>query len=777
MPFQLYSQQFFSISGTVYSNDGSTLPGATVFLHELNLGTTTNSEGFFEILKVKPGNYHVHIYYTGFETAVKTFRIDSKNEYFTFLMKPSSLELKAFVLEESILNIDNNERSLNVEVIDKGFIEKNASTSFAKTLEKIPGINSINMGTGISKPVIRGMSFNRIAVAENGVKQEGQQWGADHGLEIDQYNVERVEIIKGPASLIYGSDAMGGVINIRPPVFPQEGSFISSLTSFGATNNDLLGTSLFAAGNTKGKIFRARLTHQTYGDYKVPAEDFTYNGFVLPLINNRLKNTAGQETSFSSTFGLNRNWGYSTVTVSVFGQHAGLFAGAHGTPRAYQLGDDGDNRDIGYPAQKTQHVKVLSNTNVLLKKNWLTMDIGYQQNHRQEMSLPHAHGIQSPINTGNIEHDLLLQTWSANMRYHHQASERSSRIYGVSGIFQQHRRQGFQFLLPDFISGNAAAFIFQKYKLREKLNVNAGLRYDQTVLDIKSYLEPIYEKPGQTELRAKNPAIVRNFGNFSGGAGLAWIISEKFDLKTNLGSSFRTPTPNELSSNGIHHGAFRFEMGDSSLVPERGYQLDIGLHYHKGDFIVAFTPFFNYFHNYIFLAPSGRFSPLPEAGQVYRFSQTEAILTGGELKADYHLTEALHLGFTSEYVYSMDLKNYYPLPFIPPFSSEVELEYEVEKAGKHLQKSFFNVAVKGFSPQKQTGRNEPATPGYFLINFNAGTNVEISGYKFKVLFSINNLADTHYLNHLSRYRILNLPEPGRNFRISFSFPLYKVGNQ
>ncbi|MBA3898852.1 MAG: TonB-dependent receptor [Bacteroidetes bacterium] len=770
IPATLFAEQKFSVSGTVRSTEGPTLPNATIFVHELNIGTTTDSEGYFEFLKIKPGSYHVHVYYTGYETAVKTFKVEDKPERLEIFLKPTSLELKAFVLEESILNIDNDERSIAVDVIDKNFIEKNASSSFAKTLEKLPGINSINLGTGISKPVIRGMSFNRIVVAENGIKQEGQQWGADHGLEIDQYNIERVEIIKGPASLIYGSDAMGGVVNIRPPVFPVDGTFASSVNLFGATNNDLLGTSLMAAGNKKGKIFRFRLTHQNYGDYKVPAESFNYNGYILPIVNGRLKNTAGNENNFTTAIGLNKNWGYSTVTLSVFEQHAGLFAGAHGTPRAYQLQHDGDYRDIGLPSQKTRHVKVMSNTNVLFKKNWLAIDLGYQNNNREELSLPHSHGVARVVES-NLEHGLRLQTYTANIRYNIQNSERSSRTYGASGNFQEHKRDGFQFLLPDYTSGNMAAFVFQKYKAGEKLHLNAGIRYDQTFIHIYPYMEPVYESSGSSHYVQKNSEQEKAFGNVSGGLGLSWLMNDALNFKANLGSSFRTPAPYELSANGIHHGAFRHEMGDSSLSSERGYQLDLGLHFHKKEFLASFTPFVNYFNDYIFLSPSGRFSPLPEAGQLYRFMQTDALLAGAEFKSDYHISQALHIGFAGEYVFSMDLLNHYPLPFTPPFSGELEIEYELDKIGNKLSKTFLNFSVKATSAQNFTGRNEPSTPGYFLMNINSGTAVKVKEYQFQVVFSVHNLANNPYFAHLSRYRVLNLPEPGRNFRISLFLPL------
>ncbi len=777
IPYLVFAQTSFILKGTVSDADINLLPGATVFIHELNTGTITDINGSFIFPKIKPGSYHMHIYYTGYETGVRTFKITNANEDLTIVLKSTSLELKAFVIEESTLNIDDKERSMSVEVINREFIEKNAGTSFGHTLEKIPGISAISLGTGISKPVIRGMSFNRIAIAENGIKQEGQQWGADHGLEIDQFNVDRVEIVKGPASLIYGSDAMGGVINIRPPVMPHENTFSSSVLLNGATNNDLVGTSAMFAANKKGNILRIRMSHQNYADYRVPADSFAYNDYVLPIEGERLKNTAGIENNISIATGLLRNWGHSTITFSKFDQHSGLFPGAHGIPRAYKLQHDGDFRNIELPAQRTKHYKLISNSNLLIRENWLSIDIGFQQNHRQELSVPHAHG-KGPTPENNLELDLLLQTYTANIRYQIEKTDKLNRVFGVSGNFQQHSRGGFQFLIPDYTSGNVAGFVFQKYKVNKSLFLNAGLRYDQTTLQIKEYLEPIYEDSASISgYNLRNNNINRNYGNFSGGVGLSWIPSEYWNIKFNLGSSFRTPSPNELASNGIHHGAFRHEMGDSALVSERGYQLDLGISWHKSDLYFSLTPFFYYFDNYIFLTPSGRFSTLIEAGQVYNFKQTQAITTGAEFKTDYHFSKAFHLGLTGEYVFAHDISAQIPLPFTPPFSAEVEAEYELESKG-NFEKTFFNLNIKAFSAQNYTARNEPSTPGYVLLNFSSGTNIKIKKQKIQMIFSINNITNRKYFNHLSRYRILNLPEPGRNFRITMIIPFEgKINNK
>jgi iron complex outermembrane recepter protein len=770
-PFIALAQKAYSIKGIVTDAAGEKLPGATVFVHELNTGSVTDLDGYFEIKNVKPGTYHLHIQYTGFETVSDLFKVTSEDVTFNILLKPTSLELKAVVIEESTLKIDKEKQSLSVEVADQGFIQKNRSTNFVRTMEKLPGINAITTGTGIAKPVIRGQSFNRIAVTENGIKQEGQQWGADHGLEIDQYNVERVEVIKGPASLIYGSDAMGGVINIRPPAPPENNSYSASALLTGASNNDLIGSSVMASANKNGNFFRIRASLQDYADYKVPADSFVYNSFRLPLHNQRLKNTAGADKSASATVGLNRNWGHTSLTLSAFDQKNGLFPGAYGIPRAYELADDNNNRNIDLPYQKTTHYKIISNSNILFRKHWLEFEAGFQQNHRQEFSLPHAHGTEAPPGD-NLELDLLLNTYSSNIRYHISKSDKFRHVIGVSGQVQENSRGGFQFLLPEFTTSTMGAFYFQKVSFK-KVFINAGIRYDLGTYEIKEQMLMSAENNG-FQLQLLPSGFNRTFSNWSGSAGISYLPKESLNFKFNLGSSFRMPAPYELSANGIHHGAFRHEMGDSKLESERGYLADFAAIYHSEHFMVSVNPFFNYYDNYIFLSPSARFSPLPEAGQLYHYMQTRAMITGSELTADFHLTKRFHCGVLGEMVYAVDLINSYSLPFTPPPSLTLEAEYEIETIKNRFYKSFINFNTKFFSAQNLTARNEPVTPGYTLLNFSFGTEIKMKEQNLRLIFHVYNITDKKYLNHLSRYRILNLPEPGRNFQLTLIIPFKKT---
>jgi iron complex outermembrane recepter protein len=595
--------------------------------------------------------------------------------------------------------------------------------------------------------------------------------GADHGLEIDQYEPERVEIKKGPSSLLYGSDAMGGVINILPPSLPQENTLSGSFLGAYKSLNNLYATSTMVEGNRNGIVSRVRFSSQDYGDYRVPADTFVYNRFVLPIYNQRLKNTAGQERNLTAMAGISKNWGYTTITLSNFNQRAGLFPGALGIPREYQLTDDGDPRNIDIPRQVTNHFKVIANANILFKQNWLELDLGYQQNIRREESNPHAHG-RGPAPEGILALGLNLQTYSMNIKYHQQINGRMRTIYGIQSDYQLNRRSGFEFLLSDYTAGSIGSFIYQEFDFNSTFTFNGGIRYDYGYRNIDGYSEPVYADP-ETIIghNTRTGNFNRNFRNFSGATGISWYPSHEFNAKLNLGSSFRMPTAPELSANGVHHGTFRHEMGDSTLTTERGWQADLNLTYHTETFHFSFTPFYNYFNQFIYLSPTGRFSTLPEGGQVYQHRQDNAIFTGFELSADYHIFKELHFHTGVEYVWNYNLNTRLPLPFTPPFSILGELEYTLPFQSNSFSDAFVGIFAQRFAAQDRVDRNELPTPGYTLFNFSSGFNFRVKEQPFNFLFSIQNLGNTRYLNHLSRYRLLNLPEPGRNFTITLKIPL------
>ncbi len=774
-PYSALSQTAsYTLGGRVYDEETrEPLPGAEVYIHELVKGTITDAEGYFKFVDLKPARYHIHIKFMGYHSLYQYVNLTKDIHEFDFFIVASSLELMEIVIESDPFKTGQVEQSLTTQTISEEFLKKNPGGTLMSSLQQLPGINAITTGVSIAKPVIRGLSFNRVIVTDRGIKQEGQQWGADHGLEIDQFDPEQIEIVKGPASLQHGSDGMGGIIIINNPYLAEEGTLEGQFTGIYKSNNHLIGTSTMLKGNTGGLVYQARFSTQDFGDYRVPADSFYYNGYILPIYNDRLKNTAGKERNISGMLGIKRNWGYSTLTVSNYNQLAGIFPGAVGIPRLYNLEDDGDPRNIDFPRQEINHFKIISNSNILFGGNWLEVNLGYQNNNRREEGEPHAHGFE-PALEDNLALGLKLETYTANLRYNQAINENANRVFGIQYQYQVNNFSGFEFLLPAFIQNSIGGFFHEQRSPGEVFTINYGLRFDYAKINIEEHYEPDFSgDPLDSVLR--NPAIDRDFFNFSGGIGLSYFPNHNLNLKLNIGSSYRIPTPNELSVNGVHHGTFRHERGDPNLNAERGWQFDLNFSYHLDRFLFNITPFLNLYRNYIYLKPSAEFSELPGGGQIFQYTQDNAIFLGGELSIDYHVIENIHLELISEYVANYNLDTELPLPFTPPFSTLLGIEYKIPSLTDVLGNSFINFGTRFTAAQNRVDRNEKPTDGYILLNFGIGTEFHIKRQQINFLFNIQNLLDTNYMNHLSRYRWLNLPEQGRNISLSLVFP-FKIVN-
>ncbi|MBW6480175.1 MAG: TonB-dependent receptor, partial [Bacteroidales bacterium] len=272
------------------------------------------------------------------------------------------------------------------------------------------------------------------------------------------------------------------------------------------------------------------------------------------------------------------------------------------------------------------------------------------------------------------------------------------------------------------------------------------------------------------------PDLQRNFFNIAFSGGLSWMPAREFNMKVNLGSGFRNPGAIELSANGIHHGSFRHEMGDTALQTERAWQLDLGFTWSKKEVYVHLSPFINYFPNFLFLNPSGVFSELPGAGQIYRFEQAEALHLGGEFYADWHISHALHTSLGAEWVWAQNLENNFPLPFTPPPSVLAEINYLIKPDISFLEKVKLISSVRYTALQNRVARNEPATDAYTLTNAGLSASLQLGDFPVEIMFMVNNVFDVLYKNHLSFYRILELPEPGRNFTLRITTGLTRKRN-
>lgn len=773
LPLQVFAQQnTCTYQLLLLSPDGKVLPDISLHMHELHRYYKSDSSGVIKIKDLKPGQYHLHVYGEGFRQEAFDLNFYCNKPTDTLIMLPFVHHIEEFTLEESLLKIRENELSLKIELIDADYLRKHGGQTFLNQIDDLPGVNVINTGTGIAKPIIRGFGFNRVAVVDKGIRQEGQQWGWDHGLELDAFDIERAEVIKGPSALIYGSDAVGGVIGIRIPEIPEPGNLQAEALTAWRSVNDLRALSASVRFRTQRWFVRMRITGQDFSDYRIPADSFSYNGYILPVYNNRLKNTAGRERNISATVGYIYNNGYSLLTFSRVEQQAGFFAGAYGLPTHYSMQHDGAYGNIDFPAQNISHTKIIWNNNLNVGNGWLEADLGWQLNNREEISEPAAHGILIPQTNSNIEHAFQLHTLSWNLRYHFGDRKKIAWILGSNGQLQQNRVAGFAYLLPDYEMYQDGIWILGKKSLNEKNHLQFGFRADIAGQNIRKFEQIQYNPQGNPiDTIIQSPDIRRFYFNWSASLGYTREISEQSRIRFNLASSYRLPAVPELAANGIHHGTFRHEQGDSTLKPERGFHADMVYDYHHKKLHISVAPFLYYFDRFIYLNPTGTFSPLPEAGQLYLYTQASTLQGGMEAALDYHFTEDFQGKIWTEAVFTYNFSDGYPLPFVPPAGGGISLEWHPHRGSSWFHHPYLRVFSRFAAPQNLPARNEKPTDGYFVPGLGAGITFQGKYGSVDLTLDVQNLFNSKYFIHVNRYRFLNLPEPGRNISLTALFRL------
>ena len=651
-------------------------------------------------------------------------------------------------------------RSSQTEVqISREFLQQNFAGSLMQTLEGIPGVKAMAIGSGQSKPTIRGLGFNRLAVAEDGIKHEGQQWGDDHGLEIDQFAIDRAEVIKGPGALLYGSDAIGGVLSLYTNHVPTE-RFSGSVQLFGRSNNEQLGLSAKIGGRLGCWFYRANATLIDYADYKVPTDSIQYYSYWIKLKDQRLRNTAGCERDGSVMLGYAGYNFHTDVRVSDSYAKSGFFANAHGLEvRLSDIDYDHSRRDIDLPYQWVNHLKVLSHTTWRNDVTSFELNLAYQNNLREERSEPVSHGYM-PQPDNSLERRFDKSTYTAGMQLRRTLGNHELRG-GLSCEYQHNRRGGWGFIIPDFETLSLGGFVMDRYTISENLILNAGLRYDYAMTHIHSY-QDWYKTPvdGDSVYIERSSNMRRHFSSLTWSAGVNYS-SGLWVMKLNVGKSFRVPIPKELGANGINYHIFRYERGNPDLDPEESYQVDVSISWGNDDWEVQVDPYLNYFPNYIYLNPTSQYV---EGLQLYNYTQAKVLRYGLEAQVKWLFAEHWQAHAEGEYLYARQEsgeKKGYTLPFSTPWSIDTGVKYNFEHKGK----GFVGLSAHIVGAQNEIVPPEKPTDGYWTLNLSAGKDFLLGGTTLHVALHADNLLDRRYYDHTSYYRLIDVPEPGRNFSL------------
>ncbi|MFM2227951.1 MAG: hypothetical protein RL664_1294, partial [Bacteroidota bacterium] len=630
-------------------------------------------------------------------------------------------------------------------------------------LKMQPGISSISTGAGMSKPQIRAYSGSRCFIQDLGMKHEAQQWGSDHGLEIDPFQIENIEWRKGAGNVVYGSDAIGGVLSIRLPEVPKE-SVHGNVGSILQSNNNTLGNSAQVSIRKSKNYFKLRSTLMSYGDMKLPAESFTYLRRIYPLAEGALQNTAGKDLHEQFVIGRLLPKGKIQLSQSFYTQQAGMFVGAIGVPTVGSVQSDGDSRNVGFPNVSLRHFKSALHFSFNTKWGWFETNAGVQENRRQEFILPRREGFQ-PLPNYNVAHDLRLRSAQINSYLRMTSKERTKMLVGLFAEVLQHSRGGYDFLLPNYAGTQHAVYFQQNGSLQHRKKETfrtVGLRLEKGSMQSKSFRTPIYaftDSIGSYYVRANE--MSRNFLGWSFEIGEAVSIHKAQSLKYSFQRAWRMPNAAELFINGVHHGTFRHEQGNAELNPEVGYLFDAAYELQTEKLRLSLAGYAHYFFNYIFLRASSIYSELADGGQVHIYAQDRALFSGGEMKIEFQLNTRTRLEWSAQSVFSYLFLSGTASPFTPPISSSVILRHELFELKNKLN-VLLEVQGNWAAAQNRVDRNEKYTPGYQTLDSELKVEWKLRGITLESNLGVNNLFNAFYYNHTSNYRRLNLPEMGRN---------------
>jgi iron complex outermembrane receptor protein len=723
------------------ASNNQTLPGATIYIPDLKVTAITNNDGEFMLSNLpNKGSYLVEVHYIGYKTATKIVNF-ANAPTLEFALQPTAIETKEIVITGSIISSTSKRNSASSAVVGKDQLLA-PSTNLIDALTRVPGVSQITTGPSISKPVIRGLGYNRIVTLDDGIKQQGQQWGDEHGIEIDQFKSDRIEILRGAASLMYGSDALGGVINILEPSTAPEGQINGEFITNYSTNNGLTANSLMLNGNENGFVWRARGTYKNAYSFKTPTGYFPNSGF--------------NETDLSGMIGLNKSWGYTHLNVSSFRNNIGFYEPA--------LDDNGNfvkengeafinsefkNRELDYPRQDIRHFKIALNNNFILGNGNLKADFGYQQNQRRELE-------DGPEPALFFD----LKTFTGDLKYYLHETNGWQPVFGLSAdAGRSLNKADDEFLIPDYNTYGIGVFAFAKKNWANN-TFSIGARYDfrknngkQLFKDGEEIFAPFQNK----------------FSNVSGALGFTHQFNEEWNFKANAGSAFRAPNPAELASNGVHEGTFRYEIGNSALSPERSYQVDAALEYEGKIVSASASVYNNYVHNFIYASNNGEIiNAEGDDYPVYRYGQVNANLYGAEATLTIHPVPFIHFENTFGYVHAQNTSLSKPLAFIPAGTLRNELRFEPKIKGTN--DAYLSVGIN--SAFKQTRVDdvfETPTSGYTLLNAGLGATFNLGKQPVKLSVSANNILNQKYYDALSRYK------PGRLDYQNPNFGIYNVG--
>ncbi|MDN3644292.1 TonB-dependent receptor [Lutimonas halocynthiae] len=743
-----------SIKGTILDDIEAPVLGADIYIEQLHIGTTSDENGMFQLQNIPQGSHKLSISFIGFNTENVEVNLVSSDIELNISLIPS-----VFHMDEVIVSAPFNKlQSENVMKIESKSIEslrKTGAPTLMQSISSIAGVSEITTGTGIGKPVIRGLSGNRVLVYTQGVRLENQQFGNEHGLGMNDSGIESVEVIKGPASLLYGSDALGGVLYLNPEKFAYQNETKIEVNQnfYSNTLGSNTSVGLKTSKDRLKLIFRGG--YNSHADYEVPD-------------GNRVTNSRFNEKDFKAGIGLNLDQFVTEFRYNYNQSEIGI---------PEEIGEQTESRSVELPYQDLEtHILSLHN-HFYLKNSKIDFNLGYIVNNRKEFEDEHGHNDDEHEDEDEHEvenHegaalDMNLKTLSYDLKYNFAKKGKFETIAGVQGMFQNNKNFGEEILIPDARINDIGFLATSTFEINEKNSLQGGIRFDYRYLQSDSYeIEEDHdeiEEDHDEEITIVE-GIEKDYNNFTFSLGYKSLLFNSITTRINLASGFRAPNLAELTSYGVHHGTNRFEIGNADLESEQNFQTDISLEYGNQHFEIYANGFYNKLNNYIFAQPTGE---TIDEHDVYEYVQNDAKLYGGEFGFHLHPHpfDWLHLESSFETVIGEQDNGDY-LPLIPANKWANTIRTEI-KGLKKFNEIYTAIILDSYFEQDKVSEFETTTPSYNLLHLRMGGNLSFNKMDLGINLSFNNLLDETYTSHLSILKADMIPNPGRNIVLGLNF--------
>lgn len=629
----------------------------------------------------------------------------------------------------------------------------------AELLKNVSGVTTLNTGATISRPMLHGMQGNRLLILNNGVRQEGQQWGSEHAPEIDPFMAKKIAVIKGVAAIRYGSDAIAGVVLAEQDELPDTAALTGELSLVGLSN----GRTGAAAMRLQGYFDALR-----YFSWRIQGS--VKKGGNVRTPGYYLTNTGMQEHNFSYAMGYHRKkWG-TELYYSQFNTTIGIYRGSHignitDLQQALRYGKPTDSASafsyaIGRPDQQVAHELVKWASHYHFSPRWRSsFHYAWQHNIRQEYDLRRLTAAERASGFAAPDLDLRVTSQTAEAIIEHDNIRSFRGMLGLSGMYQENTSQG-RFFIPNYVNTTWGVFATERYVLPH-VELEAGIRYDQKLLRSYYFVDKVW-----TISR-------RNFDNINANGGMIWKADSTFNLFVNAGTAWRSPAPNELYANGIHQGVSAIERGDSTLKLEKCYNLTVSGIYRTQKLRAEVTVYHNEFSNFIYLQPSGTLEvTIRGAFPVFNYQQANARISGVDLNAEYQLQRQLLLLFKGMVVrgWNRAISDY--LIYMPADRAEAGLKILLPDwrwlKNASVQASNMFVARQWRVPA--SGDFSPPPAGYYLGGLSLAGTVYLRQQPMELHFGINNLFNARYRDYLDRFRYY-CDAQGVSYNLRLNFPI------